>query len=104
VTLKADWTNNGSITGVADNQLLIEYSLNGGGAWNTLLLHLNVTSLANGTASQALSNSQDLTTVRVRDSLLAETGGAGDSASITATVSNIKIEVVTVDANVIVMM
>mgnify|MGYP003578142589 CR=1 FL=1 len=105
ITLKADWTENGSITGAGTNLFRIQYSTNGGGAWNTLISHSNVTSASGPTtATQALSTSQDLTQVQVRDLIQAAASGGGDSASITGTVANILVEVVLVDGNILVMM
>src|SRR5262245_8677178 len=58
VTLKVDWTQNGSTTdgfAVTTNQFLIEYSLNGGGAWNSLHTANFISSLSSGTDSASLS-------------------------------------------------
>ena len=106
VTLKVDYLRNGTLSdGGVDtyNQLLIEYSINGGSGWNTLLNHEFVTSSSSGTASVALSKTQDLTQVQVRDSLTAtKTGGL--SATMVATISAIRLEVLTVDGGIVVMM
>jgi len=101
VTLKVDWIQNGSLSdgGVStSNRLVIGYSINGGGAWLTLRDVTQIESSSSGTSSVALSTSQNLTQVRVRDSLEASSG-VGESATITVTISGIRIEVVTVDAS-----
>ncbi len=106
VTLKVGFTRTGSLSdgGVAtSNQFLVEYSTNGGGAWTTLRNDTQVTSSSSGTDSATLSTSQDLTQVQVRDKLFAGSVG-GESASLTATVSGIQIEVVTQDGQLVVML
>jgi len=106
VTLKVDWTQNGVTTdgfALTANQFLIEYSLNNGSSWNTLRNAALISSSSSGTATQSLSNAQDLTQVQVRDKL-SVTGDVGQSVSVTASTSQIRLEVTTVDAQVIVMM
>jgi hypothetical protein len=99
VSLKMDWSENGA-TGGGTNNFRIQYSTNGGGAWTDIINHSDVTSLTNSSSSVSLSVTQDLTQVQVRDKLLAQTG----SATLTASVSNIRIEALTVDTVVCVMM
>ena len=106
VTLKVDYTRNGTLSDGGlntSNQLLIEYSINGGSSWSTLLDHQQVTSSSSGTASQALSSTQDLTQVMVRDFLTATKTGA-TSATLVATISAVRLEVQFSDASVLVMM
>lgn len=106
VTLKVDWQQNGSLSdgGVAtSNRLAIGYSINGGGAWSTLRDVTQIQSSTSGTSSVSLSTSQDLTAVRVRDSLEAASD-VGESASITVTISGIQIEVVTQGGQLVVML
>lgn len=101
VTLKADWIQNGSLSdgGVStSNQFDIEYSLNGGSTWNTLKTASQIQASSSGTSSQSLLTSQDLTQVQARDTLFAA-GVIGENASVTATVSNIRIEVTTTDTS-----
>ena len=99
VALKLDWTEDGALTGAGStNQFLIQYSINGGGAWTDIINHSNITSASGPTtASVTLSVSQDLTQVRVRDFLEGHTNDSPRSASVTGTVANIKIEVTIVD-------
>lgn len=98
ITLKIDHTTNGSIGGSGSNQFVLEYSLNAGSSWTTAATRLNFTSSEGPTTfSVALSAAQDISQVEVRVDYL--TGGAdvGDSASITATIANIKLEVTVQD-------
>jgi len=105
ITLKADWTQNGSLGGISPANLFqIQYSLNGGSSWNTLKSALNITSSSSGTSTQSLSITQSLAQVQVRDLLEAVGNDAGDTAAVTASVSNIRVEVVTVDTTVLGMM
>ncbi len=99
-TLKVDFTQDGSLdAGATANQFLVEYSLNGGAAWNTLRDAQNITSPSSGTDSVSLSLSQDLTQVKVRDKLVG-TGSGGDVGVVSATVSDIRIELVLQDGTV----
>jgi hypothetical protein len=106
VTLKVDFIQNGTLSdggAATSNQFRVQYSLNGGGAFSSLRDVTQITSSTSGTDSLALSVGQDLTQVQVRDKMVA-TSVAGESATAVATVSNIRIVVVTVDATVISMM
>ena len=97
VTLKVTFSESGSTSdGFVDttNRFLIEYSLNGGSSWTALRDGNNFTASSSGTLSAVLLTSQDLEQVRVRDLISASKAGV-ESASATATVSDIKIEVVT---------
>jgi hypothetical protein len=96
VTLKIDHLSAGSITGGSSNSLLLEYSLNAGGSWTTAVTRSNFTaSQGTSTFSASLSVGQTLSDVRVRVDYLCDSNDPGDAASITATISNIRIEVVT---------
>ena len=100
VNLKVDFIQDGTLSdgGIAtSNGFRIQYSLNGGGAWISLRDVTQITSLSNGTDTVALSVNQDLTQVQVRGRLVANSI-AGQSASLTATVSGIRLEVSTLDA------
>ncbi len=105
VTLKATHTSNGTRSGAsATNQFTLEYSLNGGGAWVTAVSRINMTSSQGPTEfSVALPITQDLTQVRVRDSMQATALTIGHNASAIVTISDIKIEVVTVAPAVVAM-
>jgi len=98
VTLKADWSQNGSLSGISPANLFqIQYSVNGGSTWTTLKASSNITSSTSGTSTASLSLTQNLTQVQVRDLIEATGSDAGDSAAVTASVSNIKIDVVSYD-------
>lgn len=101
ITLKVDWIQNGSLSdggASTSNQFTIDYSLNGGSSWSSLRNATQITASTSGTSSVSLLTSQDLTQVRVRDALIA-TAVIGESASVTATVSGIRAEVVTADSS-----
>jgi len=108
MALKFDWTEDGTVvvgTGSASNSFRVQYSINGGGAWNDVFTHSNVTSPGNGSSSVALTLPQDTTQVQVRDRMQATaTADLSDSASITTTISNIRLEVTTTDAALLAMM
>lgn len=105
INLKADFSESGSLTGGgATNAFIIEYSLNGGSSWNTLRAAFNITSSSSGTATQSLSASQDISQIRVRDLLEGSTTDVGESASVTASVSLIRLEITTREATLIAMM
>jgi hypothetical protein len=104
VLLKFDWSENGSVANGGSNQFRVQYSTNGGGAWTNVFDHLNVTSSTTSSSQVTLSNTQNLTQVQVRDILAASGGDVGDSGSVTASVSNIRIEITTSDGNVIAIM
>jgi hypothetical protein len=99
IALKITHTSNGTRSGAtATNQFRLEYSLNGGGAWNTAVSRINMTSAQGPTEfSVALPLSQDLTQVQVRDFMQATALTIGHSASAIVTISDIKIEVTTAD-------
>jgi hypothetical protein len=99
IVLKVDWEQNGNLSdgGVSTvNQFTIDYSLNGGGSWNSLRNVSQVQSSSSGTSQVSLGLGQDLTQVRVRDALIAS-GVLGEQAGITVTISNIRIEITTVE-------
>lgn len=100
ITLKATHTSSGIDTGItAINTFTLEYSLNGGGSWNTAVSRTNFTAAQGPTVfSVALPLSQDLTQVRVRDLIQATTDSAlAHESQATVTISDIKIEVTLVD-------
>src|SRR5262249_17063437 len=96
-TLKVDHTSSGALTGIgANNAFTLEYSLNGGGSWNTAVSRAHFTASQGPTTfSVALPVTQDLTQVRVRDTISASTGSAREAATCSVTIANIKIEVST---------
>lgn len=106
VVLKADFSQDGSLSdggAATSNQFKIEYSLNAGGAWNTLRNATQIQALSTGTDQQSLSVSQDLTQVQVRTAQIAS-ASAGESASLIVTISNIRLEITTQDGPVITLM
>lgn len=104
ITLKITHTSQGVLANAGGNTFTISYSLNGGSSWTNAVNRVNFTTSEGPTTfSVALSAGQDISQIQVRDLLDANAPGAGDSASVTATVSDIKLEIVTVDHPVIVM-
>ncbi len=95
--LKVTHTSSGTLVGpTAANGFVLEYSLNGGGAWTTIASRSNFTSSQGPTTfSLALSAGQDLTQVQVRDRLTTSSNDINDSASATVTIADIQIEAAT---------
>jgi hypothetical protein len=99
VMLKVDWSQTGLLTGAGSksNRFQVEYSLNNGSSWNTLFLHVGITSSSSGTDQAVLSPGQNLTQIRVRDTLTVNANDPGTVAELTASVSNIRLEVAYAD-------
>jgi hypothetical protein len=125
--LKLSWNANGSAnasddgvggSGDGSSDFLIEYSTNGGSSWTTIVSDsASATSPGNGSDSFSNSNSadialsvnQDLSQVQVRvryDATASADVGSGNhgDGSVTATISNIRIEVTIADDSPIVLM
>ena len=104
VVLKFDWSEDGTLLGSGSNQFLVQYSVNGGSSFSTALVHNNVVAVSSGSASTTIPvGAGDLGQVQVRDKLTATSGGPGNTASVTGGISNIRLEVTTVDATLLVM-
>lgn len=93
ITLLVDWTENGAVGGAGSNAFSIDYSTNNGSSWTGLLAHSNVSASNNGTASVSLSPSQNISQIQVRDDLVADRPTTPDTASITCSVSSIRLEI-----------
>lgn len=105
ITLKIDHSSQGTLVGPQPtNSFTLAYSLNGGANWTTAVTRSNFTALQDATFSVALSPTQDISQVQVRDFMQANTVDPGDDSSATVSISNIKLEVTTQDHQVIVMM
>lgn len=106
VTLKADHTSSGALSGIgANNSFTLDYSTNNGSSWTNAVSRTHFTaSQGPTTVSVSLSATQDLTQVRVRDTIATSTVSNGESATCTVTIANIKIEVVTADVGAVVVM
>lgn len=79
----------------AANGFQLEYSLNNGASWNTLLDHELINISNTGTAQVSLPSSQNISLVQVRDRLSAVAPVAGEPANVIASVSGIRLEVET---------
>lgn len=105
ITLKATHTSLGGLSGTgAHNSFKLEYTTDGGSNWTTAVSRTDYTASEGPTVfSAALSATQNISQVQVRDFIQAVTGSVGETADSTATISDIKLEVTTADSNVIVM-
>lgn len=106
VTLQLTHTSNGTVSGAtALNAFQVEYSVNNGSSWTVAVSRGNMSSAAGPTVfSAALSTSQDLSLVKVRDSIEASAVASGDAATASATVADIQIVLVLDNGQVMVMM
>jgi hypothetical protein len=104
-TLRITHSSSGSLLNLgASNLFRIEYSLDGGSNWLTAVQRLNFTSPEGPqTVTINLLNNQSISLVQIRDLVSASSIDPGDSATCVGTVSDIQIEVVSVD-RVIMMM
>jgi len=121
VTLKFDWAQTGLIESwdgnpgdvhVSQTSLSIDYSTNNGASWTNDVFRSHGIGILwgfgyvfenindSGSESVDLPNGIDITQIRVRDSVTANSlssGGAGARASVTMRISNIRLEVETVN-------
>lgn len=108
MTLKFDWTEDGALnvgTGSANNEFRVQYSVNGGGAWISVFTHSDVISPTSSSSSVSITLPQDITQVQVRDRMTATaTVDISDSASITTSISNIRLEVLLSEGGLMAMM
>lgn len=106
ITLKVTHTSSGTLTGGSSNMFTLDYTLNGGSSWTNAVTRSSFTAAQGPTTfSVALSVAQDISQVQVRVDYLCDSNEAGDSASVVATISNIMLEVATLERQrVIVMM
>lgn len=98
ITLKVGWSQNGSLSDgglLTSNDFTIEYSLSGGVGWSILHSAGQIQSFSSGTDQVTLSPTQDISQVRVRDSISAfgDAGPPVETGSVTASVSSIRLEV-----------
>lgn len=98
-TSSGDDTTDPPFTGGNSNRFQLQYTLNGGGVWNNIVDRIDFESSQGPTEAEiTLPLTQDLTQVQVRDILTASGALSVDPVSVTATISNIKIEVTVADA------
>jgi hypothetical protein len=125
--LKLTWTASGSAgadngaDGDADatSSFTIQYTLNGGGSWTTIVTDSAIASAPgtpsdsftnNNSADILLSSTQDITQVQVRDNIAVSVSATTNSlpasatGSSTVTISSIRLEVEVVDTVLLVMM
>jgi hypothetical protein len=99
--LKFDWTEDGAIANNGTNNFLIQYSIDGGSNWITIFTHTDVISSTSSSSQVTLPVGQNIGLVQVRDRLRATGSGIGDSASLTGSISNIRIEITTLEEAVV---
>jgi len=105
IKLKFDHSSNGSrVGGGTANSFNVEYSLDGGSNWTNAVARVNFNTLLNGAFSVDLSIGQNISQVQVRDQMIATAVLSGSAASVTASVSNIRLEVQKADSQPIVLM
>lgn len=93
IKLKFEWTEDGSVDAGSDNRFRVQYSVNGGSGWTTVFDHLDViTPVSTTTSTTTISTPATISQIQVRDFLEA-ISVAGESASVNATVSNIRLEI-----------
>lgn len=92
VKLKFDFTEDGAVVDIT-NQFLVQYTVNGGGAWTNALVHNDVIAPNSGSISVDLSLALDITQFKVRDTLTATSTGDVGGASLSASISNIRLEI-----------
>lgn len=104
VKLKVTHTSSGDdvsdppFSGGNSNRFQLQYSLNGGSDWTDIVDRQDFESSQGPTTAEiSLSLIQDLTQVQVRDILTASSNLSADPISVTATISDIKIEVTVAD-------
>ena len=106
-TLKVTHTSSGSLTnpgGTAHNGFTLEYSLNAGGAWTSIVSRSDFTAAQGPTEfTLTLGAGQDISQVQVRDRITTSTNDINDTSSATVTISGIVVEVVTIDPSMVVM-
>ena len=95
IILKFDWSENGITYGLGLDEFWVEYSLDGGANWNTAFDHFQFRSANSGTFQISLPTSQNVSQVKVRDLVSATGNESNQGAALTASISNIRLEVET---------
>lgn len=98
-TLSFEHTSSGTKVGAGTNDFTVDYSVDNGSNWTNAVSRTDfTTSQGPTTFSAALPANQDLTQVKVRDKLTASAIDGG-SASVTATIDNIRIQASTIEGS-----
>jgi hypothetical protein len=90
--LKFSWSQSASLS-LGNSQFRVQYSIDGGSNWNNVFDHQGFES-GSGSETVILSNSQNISQVRVRDRIIAESI-TDDTTIVQATISSIQLEVTT---------
>lgn len=97
IKLKLSWAESGSVIPISLNSFSIEYSLNNGSSWNTVISHAGVVNPDSGNETINIPP-QDISIIQVRDTISASDINGGQ-ADLSASVSDIKLEVTVDDTN-----
>lgn len=92
VKIKVDYTKDGSFSALGSNFFALHYSTDNGANYSSFFSSTDTSGPSSATAEVALSNSQDLTQVRIADLIRATGIGGGSQASLTVSISNPRIE------------
>lgn len=107
IRLKFDWAYQNAISDAGGdgntNSFNVAFSMNGGGAFSSALNQTNVNGSNSGSVNMILPIQQDLTIIQVRD-LVRATAGATLAGRIDASISNITLEITTIEPSILVMM
>jgi hypothetical protein len=100
ITLKLNWSADGTSGVFSSNGFFLEYTINGGASWSDIFSQLFVTSPIGASPSISIPANTPISQIQVRDSLSALGGtfeGFPDCADLQASVSDIRLEVETID-------
>jgi RHS repeat-associated protein len=95
IILKVDWSESGFAYGSGDNDFRLEFSLDGGANWTVAFDHYYIKSSNSGTFQISLSPSQNVSQILVRDHVGAIGDEDNQGAYLTASISNIRLEIET---------
>jgi hypothetical protein len=104
IKIKFDYTEDGTIVD-GNTSFRVQYSLDGGGAFITIFDHLDVAAPNSANSETTLANpSQDITQIQVRDRLQATSTPDVGGVILTASISNIVVEITLADSQLLLMM
>lgn len=103
VTLKFDYSEDGVVIDIS-NSFRVQVSVDNGSNYSSALQHNNVVAPNSASVSLALNNAADISQIKVRDRLQATSTSDVGGASLTASISNIRIEIDPAEAQLVVMM
>jgi hypothetical protein len=101
IKLKFDYTEDGLIA-EGSTSFRVQYSLNGGGSFNTIFTHVDVNA-PNSASVEVNIPPQDVTQIQVRDRMQATSTADPGGVSITTSISNIQLEIELLDGTILIM-